>query len=312
MTTDGSQTLPAQDPEAPSAVPADPAAVLAECRARLVAGQHFEGSLATSFYRAADALDPTATEEVLGTLPGSAGVQLYENLIAWAPVRNGEVVIDIGCGSGGSTRAAAAAVGAQGRVIGVDPVAECLAAARERTPDDLPVEYRRLSGERLTGVPDRSADGVVLSLVLEQAQDMASLLTEAARVLRPGGRLVASVMAWDRLRPMDHGLWGSVLAVVARHAPGSLVGRASRASIPHEPEDAAAFVQAGLLVPEERDAQLAVVMQTEEDAWAFFSRTYLFRMLDEAGQDSLRRALARRVPHTLSLPIRFLRTRRPG
>jgi SAM-dependent methyltransferase len=310
MTTD--ETTLATGEERAGAVAAEPEAVLAEARSRLAAGEHFSGSLASAFHRAVDALDPTATEEVLGSLPGNAGVQLYDNLVAWAPVRNGEVVVDVGCGSGGSTRAAAAAVGPQGLVIGVDHVPEALEAARARTPADLPVEYRRLRGERLTGMADRSVDAAVLSLVLEQVSDMASLLTEVTRVLRPGGRLVASVMAWDRLRPVDHGLWGSVLAVVARSAPGALVGRASRASIPHEPEDAAAFVQAGLLVPEERDVQLAVVMETEEDAWAFFSRTYLFHMLGDEGREALRAALARRVPHTLSLPIRFLRTRRPG
>ena len=305
-------TLAAGEGAREEAVGTDPESVLADARARLAAGQHFSGSLAAAFHRAVDALDPTATEEVLGNLPGNSGVQLYENLIAWAPVRSGEVVIDVGCGSGGSTRAAAAAVGAQGLVIGVDHVPEALAAARARTPGDLPVEYRGLRGERLTGMADRSADAAVLSLVLDQAQDMASLLAEVARVLRPGGRLVASVMAWDRLRPVDHGLWGSVLAVVARNAPGALVGRASRASIPHEPEDASAFVEAGLLVPEERDVQLAVVMETEDEAWAFFSRTYLFHMLGEDGREALRSALRRRVPHTFSLPIRFLRTRRPG
>lgn len=289
-----------------------PEAILVEIRARLAAGEHFTGSLATGFYRAVHALDPAATEDVLGTLPGNSGVQLYENLIAWAPVGPGESVLDIGCGSGGSTRAGAAAVGPQGGVVGIDSIPEAIAAARDRTPADLPITYRQLAGERLTGIADRSADCAVLSLVLEQSPDMAPLLAEVARVLRPGGRLVASVMAWDGLRPMDHGLWGSVLAVVARHAPGALVGRASRASIPHEPDDAAAFVQAGLLVPEERDVQLAVVMETEEDAWAVFSRTYVFHMLDDAGREALRAALARRVPHTLSLPVRFLRTRRPG
>jgi SAM-dependent methyltransferase len=289
-----------------------PETILGEIRSRLGAGEHFTGSLATGFYRAVHALDPSATEDVIGTLPGTAGVRLYENLIAWAPVGPGESVVDIGCGSGGSTRACGVAVGAQGRVVGIDNIPQAIEMARERTPAGLPITYRQLSGERLMGIEDKSADCAVMSLVLEQSPDMAPLLAEVARVLRPGGRLVASVMAWDGLRPMDHGLWGSVLAVVARHAPGALAGRASRAGVPHEPEDAAAFVQAGLLVPEERDVQLAVHMETVDDALAFFSRTYVFHMLDEEGRASLEKALARRVPHTLSLPLRFLRTRRPG
>lgn len=305
-------TAPAEEEVEGAHLPASPETTLAEIRLRLAAGEHFTGSLAAGFYRAVHALDPSATEDVLGTLPGTAGVRLYENLIAWAPVGPGESVVDIGCGSGGSTRACGVAVGLQGRVLGVDSIPQAIEMAQARTPTDLPISYRRLSGERLTGIEDKSADCAVMSLVLEQSPDMAPLLAEVARVLRPGGRLVASVMAWDGLRPMDHGLWGSVLAVVARHAPGALAGRASRAGVPHEPEDAAAFVQAGLLVPEERDVQLAVHMETVHDALAFFSRTYIFHMLDEAGRASLEKALARRVPHTLSLPLRFLRTRRPG
>ena len=43
-----------------------------------------------------------------------------------------------------------------------------------------------------------------------------------------------------------------------------------------------------------------------------FSRTYIAQILDEEGQAELRRVLERRMPHTLYLPLRFLRTRRPG
>jgi SAM-dependent methyltransferase len=152
----------------------------------------------------------------------------------------------------------------------------------------------------------------VASLSLEQNEDLRPLMAEVARVLRPGGRFVASVTAFDRLRPMDASFMGAVLAVVGRHAPGALAGRASRASIPHEPLDALAFKEAGLATVEEQDIQLAVVMEDLDDAWRVFSRTYIAQILDEAGQEELRRILKRRMPHTLYLPLRFLRTRRPG
>ena len=76
-------------------------------------------------------------------------------------------------------------------------------------------------------------------MVLEQLDDLAPLLARSFRVLRPGGRFVASVTAFDRLRPIDASFMGAVIAVVGRHAPGALAGRASRASIPHEPLDQA-------------------------------------------------------------------------
>ena len=82
--------------------------------------------------------------------------------------------------------------------------------------------------------------------------------------------------------------------------------------MPHEPSDTLAFKEAGLATVEEQDVQLAVVMEDVDDAWAVFSRSYIAHLLDEEGRAELRKRLERRMPHTLYLPLRFLRTRRPG
>jgi len=299
-------------PAAAQTAPKGPAEVLGEVRAQVAAGVPLAGDLAARFYRAVHALDPAATEDSLAVLPGNRGVHLYDTLVSWAPVVPGEQVIDLGCGSGGATRAAARAVGPEGMVVGVDVSPEALAEAQARTPGDLPVLYRRADARNLGNVPDRTFGCAVASMVLEQVEDLQPLLAEVFRVLRPGGRFVASVTAFDRLRPIDASFMGAVIAVVGRHAPGALAGRASRASIPHEPLDAAAFKEAGLATVEEQDIQLAVVMEDIDDAWRVFSRTYIAQVLDEVGQEELRRILTRRMPHTLYLPLRFLRTRRPG
>jgi SAM-dependent methyltransferase len=278
----------------------------------VASGTPLVGSLATRFYRAVHAIDPAATEESLSGLPGNRGVQLYESPIAWGPVVSGERVLDIGCGSGGAARAAARVVGSEGMVVGIDSSPECVAEAQARTPDDLPVLYRPGDVQGMGNIPDRTFDCVVASLVLEQVADLDRAAGEIHRVLRPGGRLVATVTAFDRLRPIDASFMGAVIAVVGRRAPGALAGRASRASIPHEPVDQIAFAESGLGTVEELDIQLAVVMETLDDAWAVFSRTYIAHLLDEDGRADLRRALGRRMPHTLYLPLRFLRTRRPG
>jgi SAM-dependent methyltransferase len=300
-----------QSATTPPAAEGGPGAALTEIRARVARGEPLVGSLLQGFYRSVHALDPAAVEEGLAPLPGNGGVHLYDSLVAWASLVAGERVLDLGCGSGGATRAAARVVGPEGIVIGIDPSPEAIMMARARTDAGLSVVYRVGVAERLTTVPDRSLDCVVASLVLEQV-DLELALAEAVRVLRPGGRLVASVTAFDRLRPLDAGLMGTVLALVATRAPGALAGRASRASIPHDPADAAAFSGAGLLTPEERDVQLAAVMEDVDDAWALFSRSYIAHLLDDEGRAELRERLARRVPHTLYLPLRFLRTRRPG
>lgn len=298
---------------APAATPAQqPDEILAEIRAEIADGRPLVGSLAGRFYRAVHALDPAATEDSLAVMPGNRGVHLYESLVAWASLVAGDRVLDLGCGSGGATRVAARAVGEEGMVVGIDSSPECIAEATARTPPDMPVIFRRGDVAKLGSFPDRTFSGVIASMVLDQIDDLAPVLEEVFRVLRPGGRMVASVMSFDHLRPIDASFMGAVIAVVGRHAPGALAGRASRASIPHEPRDMRAFKEAGLATVEEQDVQLAVVMEDIDEAWSVFSRTYIAQILDEEGQADLRKVLTRRMPHTLYLPVRFLRTRRPG
>jgi len=256
--------------------------------------------------------DPTATEDTVATLPGNSGVHLYKSLVAWASLVHGERVLDLGCGSGGAGRAAAQVVGETGIVVGVDPCRRALEVARERAPENVPMAFIEASAERMVEVPDKSFDCVVASLVLEEVQDLGAALTEVFRVLRPGGRFVASVSAFDRFRPVDSAFVASILTVLVRRVPSALAGRAARASIPQDPEDMRAFAAAGLLKPEERDVQLAATMDTIEQAWGVIGRTHMAYLLDDEGRAELRTALERRLPHTLYFPVRFLRSRRPG
>jgi ubiquinone/menaquinone biosynthesis C-methylase UbiE len=96
------------------------------------------------------------------------------------------VVGDLGCGTGQTTSALAPFVA---RVVAVDESEAMLAAARERVGHHENVEVR---GGRLEALPidDAALDVAVLSLVLHFVVDPAVVLREAARVLRPGGRLL--------------------------------------------------------------------------------------------------------------------------
>lgn len=292
--------------------PTEPVERLAEIRARIAAGERFQGPLATAFFTAVHALDPTATEDTIATLQGNGGAHLYKSLLAWASLMPGERVLDVGCGSGGAARAAGEIVGPTGTVVGVDPCRRALEVARERAPEDVPMAFVHAPAENMAGIEDKSFDCVVASLSLEEFQDLGAAIGEIRRVLRPGGRFVASVTAFDRLRPVDAAFMGSVIAVVTRHVPAALIGRASLASIPLEPDDALAFSANTMLRPEERDVQFAAPMESIDDAWRLFGRTHIARLLDESGQEDLRSAIARRLPHTLYIPLRFLRSRRPG
>lgn len=96
------------------------------------------------------------------------------------------VVGDLGCGTGALLPTLAPHVA---RVIGVDASDEMLNAARNRVRDLSNVELRTGTLEALP-VESQTLDAVTLMLVLHHVPSPATALTQAARVLKPGGRLL--------------------------------------------------------------------------------------------------------------------------
>ncbi len=106
--------------------------------------------------------------------------------------RPGFRALDVGCGTGADARALAQLVGANGRVVGVDPSETMITQARARSGDDaLPVEFLRADAAHLN-LPDASFDGCYAIRVFQHLEDPRAVLAEMARVLRPGGRVVAA------------------------------------------------------------------------------------------------------------------------
>ncbi|MGW1802380.1 class I SAM-dependent methyltransferase [Streptomyces sp. NPDC001984] len=100
----------------------------------------------------------------------------------------GRRILDAGCGSGPLS----AALRDRGAVVtGIDASAGMLALARRRLGDDVALHVVDLS-DRLP-FADGAFDDVVASLVLHYLEDWGPTLAELRRVLRPGGRLIASV-----------------------------------------------------------------------------------------------------------------------
>jgi SAM-dependent methyltransferase/DNA-binding HxlR family transcriptional regulator len=94
------------------------------------------------------------------------------------------VVADLGCGAGHVSSLVAPFVR---QVIGVDAAPAMLAAAEDRVPDN--VDLRQGTLEALP-IGDGDVDLALLVLVLHHVPDPARALAEAARILRPGGRLI--------------------------------------------------------------------------------------------------------------------------
>jgi ubiquinone/menaquinone biosynthesis C-methylase UbiE/DNA-binding transcriptional ArsR family regulator len=108
----------------------------------------------------------------------------HEALLALLPPH--WVVADLGCGTG---RVAASLAPHVARVVGVDQSAAMLKAARRRVADCGNVELRQGSLEDLP-IEDASCDAALLLLALTYVAEPATVVAEATRILRPGGRLV--------------------------------------------------------------------------------------------------------------------------
>jgi SAM-dependent methyltransferase len=108
----------------------------------------------------------------------------------------GGLAVEVGCGPGRMTGALAERFD---RVLALDVSPAMLARARESVPDAR-VEFLRISGERLDGVADASADVVVCYLVLQHLPGrrlVLSYLGEFGRVLAPGGEAFVQLPVYD-------------------------------------------------------------------------------------------------------------------
>jgi ubiquinone/menaquinone biosynthesis C-methylase UbiE len=116
-----------------------------------------------------------------------AGVGYFFQL---ADLRPGEAVVDLGSGSGMDSFIAAGKVGPGGRVAGVDMTDAQLHKARRLARDrGVPQVTFRNGYIEETGLEGGSFDCVISNGVINLAADKARVFHEAARLLKPGGRL---------------------------------------------------------------------------------------------------------------------------
>lgn len=161
--------------------------------------------------------------DVLDRIPAKAiesfaGVGYFFDL---ADLSEGESVADLGSGSGMDVFFAADRVGSSGRVVGVDFTVEQLEKAR-RLADEAAFAQVDLREGRIEQLPveDASCDCVISNGVINLAPEKAAVFAEAARVLRPGGRLaIADIVSEVQMKESivcDADLWASCIGGAAQ------------------------------------------------------------------------------------------------
>ena len=152
--------------------------------------------------------------EDLSAIPAQANMGLScGNPTAFASLRTGEVVVDLGCGGGMDVFLAAKKVGPTGRAIGIDMTPAMIDLAKKNAVRGAAdnVAFHLATIDQLP-LPDASVDCVISNCVINLAPDKPAVFREIFRVLKPGGRVAVSDIALKQTLPEE--LAKSVMAYV--------------------------------------------------------------------------------------------------
>ena len=123
--------------------------------------------------------------------------RLKVNSYGYFSLRDGDAVLDAGCGPGSDTLRMAAMVGRTGHVTGIDMSERMIAIAQEKAEGTgLPVSFH-IGDVRKLPFPDAGFDAVLIERTLQILDTPGKVLDERVRVLLPGGRLVAIEPDWE-------------------------------------------------------------------------------------------------------------------
>jgi arsenite methyltransferase len=179
----------------------------------------YESTVAAAFGYSIDELASTPQDANLGLSCG--------NPIALAALREGETVVDLGCGAGFDVFQAAKKVGSTGRLIGVD-VNDAMLEKAEKNKRQVGLKNVEFVKSPITEIAmdshgvDCVISNCVINLVPEEEKHL--VFKEIYRLLRPGGRVAISDILIKDDKPLPEHLKANVALLVGCIAGASFVG----------------------------------------------------------------------------------------
>ena len=212
-------------------------------------------------------------------------------LVAFAGVRDGTDVLDVGCGTGPLSRAVRD-VAPQARVTGIDPSAGFVELARAAVPD----ARFEVGDAQVLPFGDASVDAALSLLALNFVPDHVRAAREMRRVTRPGGVVAAAVWDYGDGMEMLYRFWEVACAV----SPDANDVAEHRMPLCHQGELAALLRGLGLRDVVEQPLEIRCEYASFDDYWLPFlggvgpSGQYVVG-LSESRRTELRDVLRREV-----------------